>query len=142
MHVATGVLFLALAGLSASTAGEEPLACNVRALNPAQRDRYQLLTSRLAGAVARTRELPDGYELALDLSRLPADAHGAAFCVVEVAEWVDLESRCCPFLDFGIAVRGKGGDVTLTLTGGPSVKAFLAIEFPLFEKKAHDILAR
>lgn len=142
MRLGTGALFLVFAGLSAFATGEEPLACNVNALSRTERDRYQLLSSRLAGAIIQTRELPNGYELAFDLSRLPPDAHGAPFCVVEVAEWVDLEARCCPFLDFGIDVRGKGGAVKLTLTGAENVKAFLATEFPLLEKKAHDILAR
>ena len=142
MHFGTLGLSLVLAGLSTVTAAEEPLACNVNALKRTERDRHQLLSTRLAGAVVGTRELANGYEIALDLSRLPADAHGEAFCVVEVAEWVDLEARCCPFLNFGIGVRGKGGDVTLTLTGGENVKAFLATEFPLLEKKTLDRSAR
>ncbi|HEY2796596.1 MAG TPA: hypothetical protein VGK26_01790 [Thermoanaerobaculia bacterium] len=114
---------------SAAAPADEPLACRLDALSPAQRARHQKLTALLQRAVAGTRELPDGYEFALDLSRLPADAQGDPVCVVEIAEWVDLEARCCPFLDFGIAVRGKGpGSVALTLTGGPGVKEFLTTE--------------
>jgi hypothetical protein len=55
--------------------------------------------------------------------------------VVEIAEWVDLEARCCPFLDFGLGVRGKGtGSVALALTGGPGVKEFLKMEFALVQE--------
>ena len=111
-----------------------PLACRLDALNEAQRERHRRLTALLERAVAGSRELPDGYELALDLSRLPRDAHGDPVCVVELAEWADLESRCCPFLDFAIGLRGRDGRTTLALTGGPGVKAFLKMEFPLLEK--------
>jgi hypothetical protein len=115
---------------------DEPLACRLDAFSPAQRARHQKLTALLERALVGVRELPDGYELALDLSRLPADTKGDPVCVVEIAEWVDLEARCCPFLDFGIAVRGKGvGSVALALTGGPGVKDFLKMEFSLVDKK-------
>ncbi len=125
---------------------EEPLACRLDALSPAERARHQKLAALLERAAVGVRELPAGYELALDLSRLPADAQGDPVCVVEIAEWVDLEARCCPFLDFGIAVRGKGvvapGErrapaeaVALALTGGPGVKDFLKTEFSLIQKK-------
>jgi hypothetical protein len=117
-----------------ATAAGTAIACRLDALNEGQRERHRRLTELLERAVAGARELPAGYELALDLSRLPRDAQGEAVCVVEVAEWVDLESRCCPFLDFAIGVRGQDGKTTLALTGGPGVKAFLKTEFPLLEK--------
>jgi hypothetical protein len=109
----------------------DPLVCRLDALTATQRERQQLLAGRLKRAVVGRAELPDGYALTLDLSRLPADGHGLPFCVVEVAEWVDLESRCCPFLDFGIDVHGKGGTVGLRLTGPENVKPFLEEEFGL-----------
>lgn len=109
----------------------EPLVCRLDALTPAQRERQQLLAARLKRAVVERAELPDGYSLTLDLARLSADSRGLPFCVVEVAEWVDLESRCCPFLDFGIDVKGKGGTVRLRLTGPENVKPFLEEELGL-----------
>jgi hypothetical protein len=122
-----------------ASAAEEPLACRLDALSPAQRARHQKLTALLQRAVVATRELPDGWELALDLSRLPADAQGDPVCVVEIAEWVDLEARCCPFLDFGLSVRGKGtGSVALALTGGPGVKDFLKVEFAAVQEKGAE----
>jgi hypothetical protein len=119
---------LFLAGSSLSTPTEEPLACKINALNEEERGRHQLLSQKLRSAVVERVELPNGYELVLDLGRLPRDAAGSAFCVVEIAEWVELEARCCPFLDFGIDVRGKGGLVKLRLTGGKNVKEFLRTE--------------
>ena len=120
-----------LAGASLSPPPEEPLTCKINALSETERGRHRLLSDKLRGAVVEQRELPNGFELVLDLGRLPHDAAGSPFCVVEVAEWVDLEARCCPFLDFGIDVRGNGGLIKLRLTGGKNVKAFLRTELGL-----------
>ena len=46
------------------------------------------------------------------------------------------ESRCCPFLDFGIDVRGKGGVIGLRLTGPGNVKPFLEEEFGVTRARA------
>ena len=119
------------AGVTASAPPQGPLVCRLDALSPSERERHQHLTEALRRAVTETSELPSGYALTLDLSRLPADAKGFPFCVVEVAEWVDLESRCCPFLDFEISLRDKGRRVTLQLTGGENVKPFLGEELGL-----------
>jgi hypothetical protein len=136
MTILPFLLSLILApALAAVAPPEEPLACRLDALSASQRARHRSLSETLARSVQETRELSNGYELFLDLTRLPADAHGDPVCVVEVAEWVDLEARCCPFLNFGIEVRGKGGAVRLTLTGGEGVKAFLKTEFPMLERR-------
>jgi hypothetical protein len=120
------LLFLLGSGLSAAT--EQPLACRLDALTASQRDRHRLLGERLRAAAVEVTALADGYELALDLTRLPADKQGAPFCVVEVAEWVDLEARCCPFLDFAVSMSGRGGLVKLRLSGEKGVKDFLREE--------------
>lgn len=138
MHFRSIALPLALtiaAPLTASS--DEPLVCNIRALTDAEREQHLARGQKLLGAVVRTTELPNGYELAFDLTRL-TDQRGQPWCVVEVAEWIDLESRCCPFLDFQIDVSGKsGGAVRLRLTGRASnVKEFLRGEIPLLGKRA------
>jgi hypothetical protein len=123
--------FLVLFGLSASGLSEKPLVCDVNALSGPQRERHRTLGEKLRGAVSGRVELANGYTLVLDLDRLPPDSAGAPFCVVEVAEWVDLESRCCPFLEFGIDVTAKGRVVRLRLTGEKGVKSFLRSELGL-----------
>jgi len=125
--------FFALFGLSVSTFAEAPLACDINALSAPQRERHRALGDRLHSAVVGRAELANGYTLVLDLGRLPADSAGAPFCVVEVAEWVNLEARCCPFLDFGIDVSGSGRTVRLRLTGGKGVKSFLKTDLGLAE---------
>lgn len=119
---------------AATSVAEEAFVCNVGALTGAQRERHQKLGRTLRSAVVEKAELESGYVLVLDLGRLPLDSAGAAFCVVEVAEWVDLESRCCPFLSFGIEVEPRGKTVRLRLTGAKGVKAFLESELGLLEK--------
>jgi hypothetical protein len=120
--------------LAAPSAAQEPLVCNIGALTAAQQERHQKLGRLLRSAVVEKAALENGYVVGLDLGRLPVDSAGAPFCVVEVAEWVDLESRCCPFLSFGIEVEAKRKTVQLRLTGGRGVKPFLESEIGLIEK--------
>jgi len=136
MNLRNGVLsVLLLSGLASTGRADRPLACRIDALDAKQRARHQLLSERLKEAVVERVALPQGYALTLDLARLPRDAAGLPFCVVEVAEWVDLESKCCPFLDFGIEVRGEGGVVKLRLTGPQGVREFLEDELALIGPK-------
>jgi hypothetical protein len=117
-----------------SARADEPLVCNIRALTDAEREHHLERGRKLLGAVVRTTELANGYEIAFDLARL-TDAKGVPWCVVEVAQWVELEARCCPFLDFQIDVAGKGGPVKLRLTGrATTVKEFLRSEIPILGK--------
>jgi len=67
-------------------------------------------------AADEIRELAEGYA-----ARLRPDP--ALFR--QVAEWITLERRCCPFLGLGLN-WSEGDAVWLSLTGGPGVKAFLA----------------
>jgi hypothetical protein len=109
-----------------------PLACRLDAFTDAQRERHRVLSEKLVAAVVSARELSDGWEVSLDLGRI-RDAKGLPYCVVEVAEWVDLESRCCPFIDFGIDAAGRGGPVRLRLTGTQGVKELIASEIPMMK---------
>jgi hypothetical protein len=125
---------LVLVAPAAAAAAEEAFVCNVGALTAAQRAQHQKLGRLLRSAVVEKAELENGYAFVIDLSRLPADPGGRTFCVVEVAEWVDLESRCCPFLSFGIELEPKGKTVRLRLSGAKGVKAFLESELGMLEK--------
>jgi hypothetical protein len=134
MKIRHSLPFFVLFGLSASALADEPLACDLNALSAPQRERHRALGDRLHSAVVGRVEIANGYTLVLDLGRLPADSAGFPFCVVEVAEWVDLEAHCCPFLDFGIDVSRRGRVLKLRLTGGKGVKAFLKTELGLLEE--------
>ena len=132
MNGTIGMAFFFLVSFgTASTAATPPLVCNLQAMTAAELDRHRVLGAKLRDALVSTRELKDGYELTLDLARLAPDAKGLPFCVVEVAEWVDQESRCCPFLEFGIDVRGGSAITKLRLTGPENAKAFLKEQLPI-----------
>lgn len=70
----------------------------------------------MKAAARERRELPDGYAIAF-----AADPQ----LFRDLAEWITLERRCCPFLTLGL--EWSADDVVwLRLTGGPGVKEFLA----------------
>jgi hypothetical protein len=98
-----------------------PIACRLDALDETQRQRQQALLESVRRLAPGTQELPDGFGLVF-----PADA--ALF--VQLAEWISLERRCCPFLEF--ALEWKLDDsVWVRLTGQPGVKDFIAAQMGL-----------
>jgi hypothetical protein len=104
--------------MPAAAATPPPFACRANALDKAQRGRQQALLETVRRTALDKHDLPEGLEL-----RFAADA--ALF--VELAEWVSLERRCCPFLDF--ALEWKADDsVAVRLTGRPGVKELIAAE--------------
>lgn len=116
------MLGLALIGLAVAIAGgsppDPPLACRPHALDKAERQRQHELLESVHALRVETRELPDGFAF-----RLPAGAQ----VFRDAAEWVGLERRCCPFLEFALEWR-RDDTVWVHLTGGPGVKDFLRAE--------------
>jgi len=68
------------------------------------------------------RPLPDGYTFQIDTRK-------ASFR--DVAEWVELERKCCPFFVFEIGIQGENGTVWLNLRGRDGVKEFIAADFKI-----------
>jgi hypothetical protein len=95
-----------------------PFACRANALDKAQRQRQQALLETVRRTLLTKHDLPDGIALSF-----PGDA--AAF--VELAEWISLERRCCPFLAFALEWK-QDDSVSVRLTGLPGVKDFIAAE--------------
>lgn len=98
----------------------QPIACRLDALTPAERIRQQALRRELDAAIVERRETADGHLFVYraDPAVVPA-----------VAEWMALERRCCPFLDFTLTWRAADGGPALELSGGPGVKAFIGQTF-------------
>ena len=96
------------------------LACDIQAIGALQRPRYNDLVSRLRPAMQDRRELPDGYDYLLDAGEIT---------LPEVAEWINMERLCCPFLIFQIEVSGEV--CRLMLRGPDGAKALLRAEFPV-----------
>ena len=109
-------VLLLVAGIRA----ESPIACNLKALTPAQRARLSTLSHKLNAAARDHRELPDGISFRLDT---------AAFSLSELGEWIEDERRCCPFLDFRLVLPRESGELQVSLTGRPGVKEFLLTDF-------------
>jgi len=95
-----------------------PIACDMTALTPDERSRYDALRSRISAAVHETRSTNTSFRLRVDESvSLP-----------EIAEWVSLEHRCCPFLNIALVLEP---DATrwVELGGSVPIKEFLRDEF-------------
>ena len=103
---------------------KSPFYCNVKALNPAEWVRLIHLHHMLADARVETQEFPEGYAF-----RLSKEKIGLA----DVAEWIALEGRCCPFFDFKIELKRDGGPLVLTVGGAEGVKQFLRSEFHILK---------
>lgn len=101
---------------------EPPLACNPTAFTAEERSTWQELTKRFIKAPRARHELTNGYSFELD--RTPETLQ-------EVGQFVEYESRCCPFIDFTVRAPAGGHTVVLELTGRRGVKELLASELDL-----------
>jgi hypothetical protein len=97
-----------------------PIACNPHAVPAEQRERWMIVGTQLYAAVQEVQELPDGYAF-----RLPTDPE----MLLLVAEDLNRERLCCPFLRFTLEIEPNGGPFWLRFTGGEGVKEFLRMSF-------------
>jgi hypothetical protein len=117
-------LAASIATLPAAT--DPPIACNMKALTSEQRKYLGQRAERVISAIASVRELNDGYAFHVD----PLKAS-----LMDVAQWLDLWRRCCPFYEFRIDYHAADGDVWLSVTGRPGVKEYLPLDSPLLAAK-------
>jgi hypothetical protein len=103
-----------------NSAAETPLACDLDAISANDRPRYSELRRMVAASVTARRELPDGFALQISTERM---------ALAQVAEWISLERKCCPFFEFRIEIAPGSGPVWLSLTGRAGVKEFLSHAF-------------
>ena len=99
-----------------------PIACNLGAIAAADRPRYRDLMARLRSAIRESHELQNGYALDLDV---------AGISLIEVAEWMNMERLCCPFLALELGASGTRGYWTLRVTGPIEAKDLIREEFLL-----------
>jgi len=132
-RIAAVVMVLSIAGVAAGRSWghqdgkdtgtikvEGQFYCNVKALSASERGRHKALTEKLLAARNETIETEKGYEFQYSPEKVS---------IAEVGEWVVLESKCCPFLDFHIDLENRGKLVCLRLTGSEGIKAFIRSEF-------------
>lgn len=94
--------------------------CNIKALNPAERERHKQLTDKLIAARKEIVETEKGYEFQYSPSNV---------ALAELASWVVAEGKCCPFFDFHIDLEREGKLLCLRLTGEEGIKPFIRSEF-------------
>ena len=98
-----------------------PIACDMTALSTAERRRYDTLRQRLLNDVDEVRSTATSFRLRLRREASPSD----------VAEWMALEHRCCPFLTLQLALKDDG-TTWIDIGGSAAIKAFLEDEFKAF----------
>ena len=89
------------------------VACNLDALTPSEREHRAELAEALRARVTSIKELDNGYVVKIEAEHPSSD----------IQALLDLERRCCPFLDFELVT--SDGSV-LTMTGPPGVKEIIA----------------
>jgi len=94
-----------------------PLACDMSALSRDERQRYDTLRSRVLATVESVTATAESFQFRL----------GSAVTAQDVAEWMSLEHRCCPFLTIALTIRSD--DTWVELGGSAAIKDFLREEF-------------
>jgi len=97
---------------------QSPIACDMTVLSDVQRERHVATSRELFSTLKQIRELANGYDFRIDGPNV----------ILQAAEFISLERRCCPFLNFEIEVEAENGSVWLRLTGREGVKAFVREE--------------
>ena len=95
-----------------------PVACSLMDSELQERRRNVLL--KVKRVVSEVEEIQNGFRY-----WFPSD-HGR---ITELANLVELEHQCCPFLKFTINVEPDNGPVWLEMTGPEGTKAFLSEVF-------------
>lgn len=120
----TAILMASACALAAETL--PPIACNMKALTSEQRKQLEKLGEHVISAITTSRELSDGYAFRVD----PAKAS-----LMDVAEWLDLWRRCCPFYEFQIDFHAADGNIWLSVKGRSGVKQYIPIDVPRLAAK-------
>lgn len=118
-----GILALASGAQSQNQQGEKkesPFYCNIKALSVAERARKNQIGEKMAASRAEVKELPNGYAFRF---------RPGGVSLLELADWVESERRCCPFFDLAIEAEREGGSLWLKITGREGVKQFIRAEF-------------
>src|SRR5688572_9869331 len=106
--------------MSANEQTAVPIACDLTAIDSAEREQHVLTAKELFAAVVEVQELPDGYAFRLLVDNL---------MLRSAVEWIANERLCCPFFTFSLKVEAQSAALWLSLTGSEDVKVFIRAEF-------------
>jgi N-acetylglutamate synthase-like GNAT family acetyltransferase len=96
-----------------------PLVCRLDALDPEERRRHAELARELLARSLGAEEIAEGFEVSI-----PAEEEALR----DAAEWMALEARCCPFLQFELILEAPSSGARLRLTGPEGAKDLLRSE--------------
>jgi hypothetical protein len=103
-----------------------PIACNLKALTSEQRKQLREAGAHVIAAITASRKLKDGYAFRID----PKEAS-----LLDVAQWLDVWRRCCPFYEFQIDLHAADASVWLSVKGRPGVKEYIPVDSPRLAAK-------
>ena len=103
----------------AANSKSQAFVCNLGVMNQEERARYLALSRKLMEASEERRELDNGYAFRLLSQKIS---------LLEIAEWVTLERRCCPFFNLQIEAEPNDGPIWLRMTGAAGAKEFIRSE--------------
>jgi len=107
---------------------DTPYACNLNVLEKQEQEEFESVAHLLFDAVKETLELEKGY--AFRFLNQPSK-------LVQIAQFIERESRCCPFVQFKLDVEASTGPVWLSITGEDEAKAFLQAELDHIRNLEH-----
>lgn len=110
---------------SKTSKADSPFYCNTKSLSKEEWAHKSEISAKMRNARVEIKELVDGYAFRY---------RPEGVSLVELADWVASEAKCCPFFAMGIEVERDGGPVWLTLRGPEGVKQFIWAEFKLSGK--------
>jgi len=92
-----------------------PIACSLTSAE--LREREATLLAQIIAAIIETEELQNGYAF-----HIPGDGER----IRQVAELLEAERECCPFLVFEVSALPNMGPVTVRVSGPAGTKEFLS----------------
>lgn len=102
------------------SSNDTPFACDMTALNEAEKNRVLELLEQLKSNRQEVVELPDGFAF-----RYQMDSE----TFLGAAEFITYERLCCPFFSFELEVEKESDAMWLRLKGRDGIKDFIRLEF-------------
>lgn len=99
-----------------------PIVCNMDVFTIDEREDHIRTTIQLFHTVQDIREAENGYEFTFPNSNVAEN-------IVQLAEFISNERRCCPFLEFTLRIASNDKPISLLLTGPEGTQEFLREEF-------------
>lgn len=101
---------------------DTPIFCNMDVLTPFERENHIRTTTQLFQSVQGIHEIEQGYEFIFP-------SPNGSEIILQLAEFISNERRCCPFLEFMLKIPSKEKPISLLLTGPEGTQEFLREEF-------------